>query len=125
MKALHAIQAALGAVPAEADAIIADIFNLSRAEIRGIVSFYSDFSRDKKAETVVRICAAEACQAMGARSLLLDLENSTEASTHVAVEKVYCLGLCSAAPAAMIGDKLIGRADAQQINTHVQTTQCI
>ena len=119
VSALRAIQQELRCVPEEADAIVADVFNLSRAEIRGVVSFYADFSREPKARTVIRLCAAEACQAVGARALQRDIEGKV-ASGEVAVEPVYCLGLCSAAPAALVGDRLVGRADISRITVALE-----
>lgn len=120
--ALRSIQAAFRCIPEEADETVADVFNISRAELRGIVSFYTDFTRRPKARIVIRLCAAEACQAAGGRQLQSDIEALTSETPQMSalprdieVEPVYCLGLCSAAPAAMVGNQLVGRADAERI----------
>jgi len=120
--ALRSAQAAFGYLPPETDAVAAEAFNLSRAEIKGVISFYADFHRAPKGRTVVRLCAAEACQAAGGRTLQAAVEKhyalksgETSASNDLTVEPVYCLGLCSCAPAAMVGDKLVGRADVDRI----------
>ena len=42
---LHAVQHAFGHVPEAAVPVIADVLNLSRAEVHGVVSFYHDFRR--------------------------------------------------------------------------------
>ncbi len=122
--ALRAIQTAYRHVPEEADAIVADVFNLSRAEIRGIVSFYADFCRLPRAKTVVRICDAEACQAAGGATVRREIESAfasgEETPDEVSLESVYCLGLCSVAPAVMIEEELIGRADAERVRTSVE-----
>ena len=44
----------------------------------------------------------------------------TTADGRGTVEAVYCLGLCACAPAAMIGDRLIGRADAARIDAELE-----
>lgn len=67
---LHAVQAELGHVPQEAIPVLADEFNLSRADVHGVVTFYHDFRREPAGRTTVRICRAEACQALGANSLV-------------------------------------------------------
>src|SRR5574340_1274596 len=67
---LHAIQDRLGYVPPDALPVIAKELNLSRAEVHGVVSFYHHFRASPAGEYVIRICRAEACQAMGARELL-------------------------------------------------------
>ena len=122
ISALRAVQDTHGFLPAETDAAAAQAFNLTRAEVKGVISFYADFHRAPKGETVVRICAAEACQAVGGRALTRAVEQTfalkmgeTSASGDVTLEPVYCLGLCSCAPAAMVGDKLVVRANAEKV----------
>ena len=66
---LHAIQDAVGFVPPESVALIADALNLSRAEVHGVISFYHDFRSGPPGRHVLKLCRAEACQAMGARQL--------------------------------------------------------
>lgn len=124
--ALRSIQNKFRHIPNEADAIVAELFNLSRAEIRGVISFYADFSRKPKADHVVRICVAEACQAAGVVSALSDIEkalgtriDAENQEADIAIEKVFCLGLCSVAPAAMVDDALVGRADAARIQARL------
>ncbi len=120
--ALRAVQEAIGHLPEETDAIAADIFNLSRAEVMGVISFYADFHRAPKGRTVIRLCAAEACQAAGGRGLQEQVEGrlalkmgETAPSGNITLETVYCLGLCSAAPAAMVGERLLARADVERV----------
>jgi formate dehydrogenase subunit gamma len=122
ISALRAVQDAHGFLPDETDAAAAKAFNLSRAEVKGVISFYHDFHRQPKGEVVVRVCAAEACQAAGGRQFITDLEKKlalklgeTAAAKDVTLEPVYCLGLCSTGPAAMVGGKLVGMADAEKI----------
>lgn len=125
--ALRSAQAAFGYLPTQTDAIAADIFNLTRAEVKGVISFYADFHREPKGRTVVRLCVAEACQAAGGRALQAAVEKrfafnvgETSASRDLTLEPVYCLGLCSCAPAAMVGERLLGRADAGRIEAAVE-----
>lgn len=125
--ALQAAQEAFGFLPPETDAVAADAFNLSRAEVKGVISFYADFHREPKGKTVVRVCAAEACQAAGGRDVIAAVEKKlglklgeTSASKDVTLEPVYCLGLCSCGPAAMVGERLVGMADADKIANAVE-----
>lgn len=105
---LHDIQAAFGCVPAEAVALVAEALNLSRAEVRGVVSFYHDFRDAPPARPVVKLCRAEACQARGAAALVAQ----AEADPRIASEAVYCLGLCASGPAAIAGERIVARLDA-------------
>ncbi|WP_405905694.1 NAD(P)H-dependent oxidoreductase subunit E [Streptomyces sp. NBC_00828] len=112
---LHAVQAELGHVPQEAIPVLADEFNLSRADVHGVVTFYHDFRREPAGRTTVRICRAEACQALGANSLVgyareagLTLGETT-ADGAVTVEQVFCLGNCALGPAVEVNGRLHGR----------------
>ncbi len=48
---LHALQEAFGFVPQQSEPMIADALNLSRAEVHGLISFYHDFRRARRAGT--------------------------------------------------------------------------
>ena len=119
---LHAIQAAFGCVPAAAVPMLAEALNLTRAEVHGVVSFYHDFRDAPAGRRVVRVCRAEACQAMGGEAVAAGLLarlgvdwGGTTADGAVTVEPVYCLGLCAVAPAALVDGEPVGRLDAQRL----------
>lgn len=119
---LHELMGAFGCIPAGATPLIAEALNLSRAEVHGIISFYHDFRDDPAGRVSVKICRAEACQAMGgpalAEALLerlgLDWGQTTPDSS-VTIEPVYCLGLCATAPAALINDQPAGRLSTEKL----------
>jgi formate dehydrogenase subunit gamma len=90
--------------------------------VHGVVSFYHDFRTAPEGRHVVKVCRAEACQAVGgevisARLLArLGLDgHGTTADGAVTVEPVYCLGLCACGPAAMVDGRVVGRVDAARI----------
>jgi formate dehydrogenase subunit gamma len=66
---LQALQHSFGFISERAVEMVADALNLSRAEVHGVVSFYPDFRREPPGRHVVRLCRAEACQALGADAL--------------------------------------------------------
>ena len=116
---LHAIQAAIGYVPAESVAEIAGALNLSRAEVHGVISFYHDFRSEPAGRHVLQICRAEACQAMGSRELEAHAKNTlgieyggTTADGAISLEPVYCLGNCACSPSVRIDDDIHARVDA-------------
>lgn len=119
---LHEVQDSYGHVPQDAVPVIADVLNLTAAEVHGVMSFYHDFRKVPAGRTVVRICRAEACKAMGADGLSAEMMTAlgvgwgeTTSGGNATLEPIYCLGLCACAPAAMVGGKLIGRANAERI----------
>ena len=107
---LHDVQKANGHISEDAIREIANLLNLTRAEVYGVVSFYHDFKTKADDRPVIKLCRAEACQARGVDSLGAD----TTAQDRVKIEAIYCLGLCSVGPAAMIGDQVYARLDAQK-----------
>ena len=122
ISALRAVQARFGFLPSETEGVAAAAFNLTRAEVKGVISFYSDFARAPKGKVVIRLCAAEACQAQGARALegevcrrLAIAPGEKSASGDLTLEHVFCLGLCSAGPAALIDDALMAHATPEKI----------
>ena len=106
---LHAVQHAFGCIDREAEAAIAEALNLSRAEVHGVVSFYADFRADPDPRPEVQLCRAEACQARGVEALVPAARAA--AGDRVRLADVYCLGLCSAGPAARRGNDVFARLD--------------
>lgn len=120
---LHQVQAALGYVPEAAVPVLAEALNLSRAEVHGVVTFYHDFRREPPGRHVLKICRAEACQAMGCEELVERAEEhlgiacgGTSADGRVTFEPVYCLGLCATGPSAMMDGQLVGRLTAPKLD---------
>lgn len=119
---LHEIQDAIGYIPGEIVPQIARGLNLSRAEVHGVITYYHHFRTEAPARHVIQVCRAESCQAMGADALHDHVLQRTGCAGHAQgsharrsadgrfqVEPVYCLGLCAASPALMIGQTLHAR----------------
>jgi len=120
---LHAVQAEFGFVPDDVIQIIADDLNITRAEVHGVITFYHDFRDAPAGKHVVKICRAEACQAVGGTALserafdrLGVGWHGTTPNGNVTLEPVYCLGLCACGPAAMVDGKVVGRVDATKLD---------
>jgi formate dehydrogenase subunit gamma len=121
---LHALQAAFGYISESAMRLVANKLNITRAEVYGVVSFYHDFHTAPGGTARLKICRAEACQAMGgednATRLLekLGLDwGGTTPDGRLTIEPVYCLGLCACAPAALLNGDVIGRLDAAALES--------
>ena len=113
---LHAIQEALRHVPQGAVPIIAKALNISRADVHGAISFYHHFRASPPGRHVLRLCRAEACQAVGARALEQHVKrrlgvdfHGTTADGRCTLEPVYCLGNCALAPSLLWDEELHGR----------------
>ncbi len=118
---LQAIVMRYGWVPEDTIRQLADEVNLSRADVYGVVTYYHDFRTEPPGEHIVKICQAEACQAMGSRTLTDHARRSLGTALHetnedVTLEPVYCLGNCACAPAVMIDGKTHGRVNADRFD---------
>lgn len=118
---LQTIVSRFGWVPEETIRQLASELNLSRADVHGVVEYYHDFRTEEPGRHIVKICQAEACQAMGSRELTAYAEKTLAMSLHdtendVTLEPVYCLGNCACSPAVMIDGKTYGRVDASRFN---------
>jgi len=118
---LHDIQDAVGYIPSESVGLIAQELNLSRAEVHGVITFYHYFRSEPVAQTVVQVCRAEACQAMGSEHLWAHA--CAVADCNLTVEPVYCLGLCSSSPAMALNDKVHARVDTDKFDRLVAATR--
>ncbi len=120
---LHAVQASYGFVPQAALPVIALRLNISRAEVHGVMSFYHDFREEPAGRHVVKLCRAEACQAMGADRISAHAKarlgvdwHGTTPDGRITLEPVFCLGLCACAPAALIDGRVVGRVDEVRLD---------
>jgi len=123
---LQAVQERFGYVPADAVQLIAETCNVSRADVHGVLTFYADLRTTPPPPVPVRLCAAEACQAVGGRELKREWEARCSQSPDLAEatggdEPVFCLGNCALAPAATVGSVLMGRATAAALESRVRS----
>lgn len=120
---LHGIQEKVGYIPPQAVPLIAQELNVSRAEVHGVITYYHHFRQTPPGRHLVRICRAEACQAVGGNALAAHAKAALACDFHetttdraFTLEPVYCLGLCACGPALMIGDDLHARVSPDKLN---------
>jgi NADH-quinone oxidoreductase subunit E len=118
LPALHVVQDALRCVPLEAVKEIADLLDLSPAEVNDTMTFYGFFRPEEKplGRTRLWVCRGLACALRGGEELLSDLchrlnvrPGETSADGKITVEFAECIGVCEGAPAVLIDDA--GRGD--------------
>lgn len=120
LEILHGVQHLHGYLPDPALRTIASTLNITRADVHGVVTFYHDFKLKKQAAQTLKICRAEACQAVGANALIVEAEKAfkvkiDEGGLTVGLEAMYCLGNCALGPAVLVGDDLYGRVDIERL----------
>ena len=123
LEIFHALQSELGFIPEPTLPIIANALNLSRAEVYGVLTFYHDFRRSPPGRHQVKMCRAEACQAMHTDEVCAHAEQKlatkfgeTSPDGQYSLDAVYCLGNCALSPAMMIDGDLYGCVDKKRFD---------
>ena len=125
LPALHLVQDELRCVPREAVREIADILDLSPAEVHDTMTFYG-FFREEDAplgRTRLWVCRSLECMIRGGDELLGDVcrklgvePGGTTAYRSITVEFAECLGLCEGAPAVLINDEGRGNVTPDKVD---------
>ena len=118
MPVLHEVMEELGYIAREDVETIADVLNLSVAEVHGVVTFYKDFRTEPPAAHTVALCRGEACQSVGAEALYAENGGRGQAGSadDVAVDEVFCLGNCALGPSGTVDGRLHGRLSAERLD---------
>lgn len=114
LPALHMVQDEMRHVPLEAIREIANILDLSPAEVHDTMSFYGIFrtEKDPLGKTRVWVCRSLACMLRGSEELLKHLcdklgvqPGGTSADSKITLEFAECLGGCEGAPCVLVNDE--------------------
>jgi len=114
LPALHIVQDALRCVPLEAIREIADLLDLSPAEVHDTMSFYGFFRPKEQplGKTRLWVCRSLACGLRGGDELLEHIckklavpPGGTSADGKITVEFAECIGACEGAPAVLVNDE--------------------
>jgi NADH-quinone oxidoreductase subunit E len=114
LPALHLVQDELRCVPRAAIREIADLLDLSPAEVYDAMTFYQFFREEEQplGKTRLWVCRSLACALRGGEQLLGQLcqklnvkPGETTADGKITLEFAECLGACEGAPAVMVNDE--------------------
>jgi NADH-quinone oxidoreductase subunit E len=111
LPALHLVQEHLRCVPYQAMAEIAEVLEITPAEVHDTMSFYGFFPQAPIGDVRLWICRSLSCMLRGGDGLLehacgrLGIEpGQTTPDGKLTVEFAECLGICDFAPAALADD---------------------
>ena len=134
--ALHAVQSRIGWISQPALNYICRRLAVAPAEAYGVATFYALFATTARPPVVAHVCDDIACRIAGAERTCADLERSFGPACQPSADGMRtwvrspCLGLCDAAPAAMLtvaGDEparfVAGPVDAAGIALRMTTDQ--
>jgi NADH-quinone oxidoreductase subunit E len=128
LPALHLVQEQLRCVPLQAMAEIAEVLEITAAEVHDTMSFYGFFPQAPIGDVRVWICRSLSCMLRGGDEMLehachrLNIEpGETTASGALTVEFAECLGICDYAPAALADDgRVFGPLDQGQVDRMIE-----
>ena len=119
--ALQSLQQRFGYVHPDAVPLVAAAFNVTRADVFGVLTFYSDLRTTPPSAVEVRVCMGEACQAVGARDTLASAQSLI--GDDCDVQRVFCMGNCALGPTAVVNERLIGRVDEDALRRAVDAAR--
>ena len=119
---LHECQGLHGYLPEPMQRIIARKLGIPAAQVYGVVTFYSFFTMTPKGRHPISVCLGTACYVRGSEKLLEEIKRvlgiDVGATTHDGMfymDCLRCVGACGLAPVMMIGEKVYGRMEPQDI----------
>lgn len=123
---LHLIQDKFGGISAAHINALAEALKLAQTEVYEVATFYHHFDVVKEGEEMpaaltVRVCDTLSCAMAGANALLEKLPAIL--GKEVRVLAVPCIGRCSEAPAACVGQNAFGDATVDNIMLAVKDQQ--
>lgn len=101
---------------------VASYLNTTLAQVYGVVNYYTMYSTVPRGRYIIRVCQSPVCHMMGSRTITGILEqvlgtgmNETTADGLFHLEYSECLGICSIAPAMMVGEEIHGPLTEESI----------
>ncbi len=123
---LHLAQEQDGYVTESAMAHIAELVDVTPAEVIGTASFYEMFKFHPTGRYMVNICTNISCQVLGAEDLLHHAEHalgiragSTTADGLFTLEDVECIAACTEAPCLQVNYRYALRVTPESFDTMV------
>jgi len=119
---LYLVQAEQGHVSREGMQEVADILDLTTAEVEAVATFYTMFKKAPAGRWLVSVCTNVSCALAGGRELYdRAVEELGEGSREVTpdglftVEEVECLGACDQAPVVQVNYCSYARVDPERL----------
>ncbi|UCD74164.1 MAG: NADH-quinone oxidoreductase subunit NuoE [Phycisphaerales bacterium] len=126
---LQDVQDELGYLPEEAVATIAEHLNLSKNDVFGVATFFTQFRFNAPGEHCIKVCQGTACHVRGSGLIVDELSRKlgvapgqTTADRKFSLERVACYGSCALAPVVIIDDKVHGRMDMKKTEKLIEET---
>jgi NADH-quinone oxidoreductase subunit E len=114
---LHLAQEQDGYVADDAMQHLAELLDLTPAEVLGTCSFYEMFKREPVGDYRINICHGIACHLLGADDLIhhaeeaLGVRQGTVTGDGISMEGVECIAACTEAPCLQVNYRYMNKVD--------------
>ncbi len=120
---LQDIQDALGYLPAESLALVANHLRIPEVKVYSVATFYNQFHFEPRGKYHIHICGGQGCHLEGGEQLQNELEKLLEIGegevskdSLFSFDQVPCLGACHLAPALTVNGHLYGEMNSKMLN---------
>ena len=111
LPALYLVQQQQGYITANGIRHVAELLEITRADVEDVVTYYSMFYRKPVGKFVLSVCRTLSCAVNGAERVTEALcerlkitPGQTDPSGTFTLQEVECLGACDRAPVVMVND---------------------
>ena len=130
MPLLHYVQALDGYVTPRGIEKIAELLDISTAEVTAVSSFYTQYRTEPAGEYHVGVCINTLCAVMGGDAIYESLENhlgiknhETTADGKVSIERIECNAACDFAPVVMVNWEFYDNQTPQSVKDLVDSAR--
>ncbi len=109
MTTLHEVQHVYGYIPWQAMVEVANILEITPAQVADVVSFYEDYHSEPMGKYIFGICQSVACEVCGHQAIIDHLKQKLDIDVHETTQDgmfsllgMECIGACDMAPCALI-----------------------
>jgi len=120
---LNEVQEHYGYIPEHAQTVISEFLGMSKAEVYGVITFYSRFTLEPKGKYNVAVCLGTACFVKGSQKIMDRLKDrlkieagQTTEDGKFSIEETRCVGACGLAPVFTVNGEVYGKATVQKLD---------
>ena len=127
---LQDLQQGYGYLPREILEWVSEQTGIPLSRMFGVITFYAQFSLEKKGEHIVRCCQGTACHVKGASHIADAITRElgigageTTPDGQFSFESVNCLGACALAPLIVVDEEYYGKMSQEKARKLVADTK--
>lgn len=105
--------------------------SIPRANIEGVLTFYSFLGSEPCGKYTIRLCRTISCELKGRGRILKKIQeltgaklDSTSPDGLFTIKECNCLGMCDQGPAILVNSTLLSKIDAESIEEIIESCRC-